>query len=104
MNNSTDKIRLFVYGTLLSFGRQIISPDKFDIPVFRRNTFIHIGSVLDRSIFLGSATTSGMLYDVGRYPAMVTGKGTVYGEVYLIDQNGLRYIDLFEGFEENNSL
>ena len=47
------------------------------------------------------ATTDGLLIDLDDYPGMLTGeKGTVYGEVYQIDQMypTLRTLDTIEGF------
>ena len=46
------------------------------------------------------AKTRGILYDVGRYPAMVSGDGTVVGEVYDLEPEQLKTIDLLEGYEE----
>ena len=75
-------VNLFVYGTLRREERQRITPDRFDIPAFRRNAFLETGKILDNAPFLGFATTSGKLFDVGRYPGMIEGEGQVYGEVY----------------------
>ena len=95
-----DSIRLFVYGTLRRFQREIIEPDAFDIPESRKNAFFRSHTLLEKSPCLGMAKTHGILYDVGRYPAMVSGDGTVVGEVYELEPEQLKTIDLLEGYEE----
>jgi gamma-glutamylcyclotransferase (GGCT)/AIG2-like uncharacterized protein YtfP len=102
MTNSEPSVNLFVYGTLRREERKLIKPDRFDFPEFRRNTFIETRSILDHAPFIGFATTSGILFDVGHYPALIHGEGSVYGEVYQVHPVGLRMIDFLEGFEENN--
>ena len=95
-----ESIRLFVYGTLRRFQREIIEPDAFDIPESRKNAFFRTQTLLEKSLCLGMAKTRGILYDVGRYPAMVSGNGTVVGEVYDLEPEQLKIIDLLEGYEE----
>ena len=102
MPHSKPSVNLFVYGTLRQEERRLIKPDRFDIPAFRRNAYIETGSILDHAPFIGFATTSGILFDVGRYPAMIQGDGSVFGEVYQVHPEGLRMIDLLEGFEEDH--
>ena len=97
-----DSIRLFVYGTLRCFQRELIEPDAFDIPESRKNAFFRTHTLLEKSPFLGMAKTRGILYDVGRYPAMVSGDGTVVGEVYDVEPEQLKTIDLLEGYEEQD--
>ena len=97
-----ESIRLFVYGTLRRFQREIIEPDAFDIPQSRKNAFFRSHTLLETSPCLGMAKTRGILYDVGRYPAMVSGDGTVVGEVYDLEPEQLKTIDLLEGYEEND--
>lgn len=55
--------------------------------------------------FLGQARTAPgfVLYDVGGYPGMVPVPGSqsfVTGEVWLVDDAGLRALDRFEGLDE----
>ena len=97
-----DSIKLFVYGTLRRFQREIIEPDAFDIPESRKNAFFLSHTLLEKSLYLGMAKTRGILYDVGRYPAMVSGDGTVVGEVYDLEPEQLKTIDLLEGYEEKD--
>ncbi len=102
MAKKNASVNLFVYGTLRREERQRITPDRFDIPAFRRNAFLETGKILDDAPFLGFATTSGKLFDVGRYPGMIEGEGQVYGEVYQVEPDGLSMIDLLEGFDPEN--
>ena len=102
MDKKNVSVNLFVYGTLRREERQRITPDRFDIPAFRRNAFLETGKILDDAPFLGFATTSGKLCDLGRYPGMIEGEGQVYGEVYQVESDGLSMIDLLEGFDPKN--
>ena len=49
--------------------------------------------------YLGPATIRGDLYDLGPYPAVVPGRGTVHGELYLVPKSGLARLDRVEGDE-----
>ena len=102
MSKSDSPVNLFVYGTLRREERHKVRPGSFNIPASRRNAFIETGNILDEAPFIGFATTPGTLFDVGRYPALIKGEGTVYGEVYRVEPEGLRRIDLLEGFEEED--
>ena len=97
-----DSIRLFVYGTLRRFQREIIKPDAFDIPESRKNAFFQSHTLLEKTLCLGMAKTRGILYDVGLYPAMVFGDRTIVGEVYDLEPEQLKTIDLLEGYEEKD--
>ena len=41
------------------------------------------------------------LYDLGPFPGVVPGKGTVIGEVHEIDETVLREMDRYEGYNVN---
>ena len=76
------KTLLFVYGTLCR-----------GLP---RN------HVLSDCEYLGPALTQGTLTDLGQYPAMTPGDGTVIGEVYHINgEDTLARLDEIEGFKED---
>jgi gamma-glutamylcyclotransferase (GGCT)/AIG2-like uncharacterized protein YtfP len=76
---------LFVYGTL------------------RRDTQHELFRLLARRArFLGDATVSGKLYDLGNYPGLIyPGNGRVLGEVYEIDrpywESVIDRLDEYEG-------
>ena len=70
--------RIFVYGTLL--------------PGLSR----HYAMQGSRS--LGRGTISGLLYDLGSYPAVVQGAGKVWGEVFEVDATVLVSLDAIEAF------
>ena len=49
---------------------------------------------------LGQATLRNFdLYDLGRYPGIITGDGTVLGEVYEVSDDKLSELDVLEGLE-----
>jgi len=49
------------------------------------------------------ASVKGELYDTGYgYPALFIGEGTVYGEVYEVDDQTLRKLDILEDFNERD--
>ena len=102
MPHSKLSLNLFVYGTLRREERRLVKPNRLDIPAFRRNAYIETGNILDDAPFVGFATTSGILFDVGHYPAMIQGDRSVFGEVYQIHPEGLRMIDLLEGFDKDH--
>lgn len=74
-------MKVFVYGTLLKgMEREAMLAD---------------------SEFLGSATITANLFDLGWYPGVTEGNSTVFGELYRIDQETLDYLDMIEGYNEN---
>ncbi|MCP4754832.1 MAG: gamma-glutamylcyclotransferase [Proteobacteria bacterium] len=76
----TEKTLLFVYGTLCRG--------------LSRN------EVLRYSDYRGPAQTEGVLTDMGQYPALIPGEGTVIGEVYEIaDEDVLDRLDEIEGYK-----
>lgn len=71
--------KVAVYGTLLSVhGAQ----DRL--------------GVRERMVFTGEARIEGVLYDLGGYPGLVPGPGSVYAEVYEVDDEVLEILDDFE--------
>lgn len=70
-------MKVFVYGTLLSG--------------------LCRAAALQQAEFLGAASTTGRLYNLGDYPGMLPGPGTVYGEVYRVDA---RTLDRLDGIED----
>ena len=73
---------LFVYGTLRS--NQPNAPR------------------LGGSTPMGWATTPGRLLDLGDYPGLTSGEGTVVGELFLIPEAALARIDDLEGFDPSD--
>lgn len=75
------KTNVFVYGTLLK-GRS------------------NHRLIADCEL-LGRGTVTGFeMYDLGYYPAIVPGEGSVLGEVYSVDNETLKKLDFFEGSGE----
>lgn len=71
--------RIAVYGTLLSIhGAQD-----------------HLG-VRHRMALVGDGRVPGRLYDLGGYPGLCAGAGSVYVEVYAVDDEVLAILDEFE--------
>lgn len=68
---------VFVYGTLMSDGSN--------------------NSLLELSEFVGETTAPLLMFDLGPFPGCVHGPGTVYGEVYRIDEYTLYTLDILEG-------
>ena len=50
----------------------------------------------------GTATVRGLLYDLGRYPAMVPGAGTVRGD--LLEIGSIEQLAAFDAYEECGGL
>lgn len=74
-----DVIRVFVYGTLKKgFGNH---------------------RYLESSKFLGRVQVRGNMYSLGGFPVVVlTGKGTVHGEIYEVSKETLANLDRLEGY------
>lgn len=70
---------VFVYGTLLKGQR---NHEHF----------------LWNCVYLGKATVAGFdMYDIGSFPGIVPGEGTVKGELYEVSKGTLRDLDYLEG-------
>ena len=68
---------VFVYGTLLQgYGNHRLMPG---------------------ARFLGHGMTKGVMYNLGNFPAVVQADGSVYGEVYAVDDSILETLDHLEG-------
>ncbi len=53
--------------------------------------------------FVEEASIAGQLYDLGPYPALVKGTGTVYGELFALrDEKVLTILDEYEGFDPDS--
>ncbi|EIC19633.1 gamma-glutamylcyclotransferase family protein [Thiorhodovibrio frisius] len=74
-------MKVFVYGTLLKGMEK--------------------ESVLAAAEFLGAATITAQLFDLGWYPGVSEGDSQVIGELYDIDQTILADVDAIEGFDEH---
>jgi gamma-glutamylcyclotransferase (GGCT)/AIG2-like uncharacterized protein YtfP len=55
-------------------------------------------SMLKGCEFIGHATTNGKLYDLGLFPGLKDGGGTVHGELYRVDSETLSRLDDYEGY------
>ncbi len=75
-------MKVFVYGTLLKGMSRAHS--------------------LASATFCGLGTIKASLYDLGAYPGIVEGDGTVYGELYDVDATTLKTLDDIEGYFQNN--
>lgn len=71
--------KVFVYGTLLQ--------GKMRHPV------------VESERYLGPAMVRGELIDLGHYPALIEGSGTVVGEVYEVRSTTLEQLDRIEGYD-----
>jgi len=84
----TDTPYLFVYGTLMSAGR-----DDLGRPMRAR--------LAEAGCSLGAATMRGRLYDLGAYPGLVDGadaSDVVHGEVFELDDAAATFAWL-DGYE-----
>lgn len=53
----------------------------------------------------GPATVPGLLYDLGAYPALVTGPGIVHGDLFIVlDERHLAALDAYEECGGNDPL
>ena len=82
---------LFVYGSLRSASQHPLAH-----------------KLVTQARLIGVGSTSGILYDLGRYPAAMLGpehKGRVIGEVFELPRDGrlLRELDFYEGTAEPSS-
>lgn len=75
-------MKVFVYGTLLSG--------------------LSNSALLNNSDFIGEGTMSGIMYDLGSFPAVNYGTGIVHGELYDVDEYTLRDLDYLEGYDTQN--
>ena len=73
---------LFVYGTLLNG--------------------MGLWNDLVGSPFLGHGIVAGVLYDLGGFPGLQEGTGSVYGELYEISPEILNHLDEIEGYSPEN--
>ena len=75
---------LFVYGTLMK---------KAGHPMHK--------TLARYATYLGEATAKGVLYDLGAYPAMREGEGSVRGELYRVEDAArlFKALDRYEGYE-----
>lgn len=72
-----NKIYAFVYGTLMKNQRN--------------------HEYLKEAIYIGDGTLNGYeMYDLGRYPGIVEGKGEVLGEVYQVTREIEKQLDYLE--------
>ncbi|MDD5476338.1 MAG: gamma-glutamylcyclotransferase [Syntrophales bacterium] len=71
-------MKVFVYGTMLrGMPRSVLlMPAKFE----------------------GHGRIEGTLHDLGNYPAVIKGGGSVYGELYEVDSEIIREMDEIEGY------
>ncbi len=76
-------MQIFVYGTLLKG--------------------LSRSDVLRNGEFLGNAFVRGNLGDLGAFPGLKPGDGTVYGELYAIDDEILSMLDRIEGFRPDDA-
>lgn len=51
--------------------------------------------------FLGAGFVAGKLWDLGSFPGLVPGRGTVFGEMYALSDQELESMDWFEGANTN---
>lgn len=72
-------MKVFVYGTL------------------KKGHGLH--GYISRTEFISNDSVDGFeMYDLGAFPCIVQGEGTVHGEVYEIDGNTLHMLDRVEGY------
>jgi gamma-glutamylcyclotransferase (GGCT)/AIG2-like uncharacterized protein YtfP len=88
-------------------------PAPSDAPVPSDSGFIFVYGVLMRgfdlhhhmagAVFVSPATTRGKLYEVGAYPGMIEGDGTVRGELYRVDDIAVA-LEVLDEVEEYDPL
>jgi gamma-glutamylcyclotransferase (GGCT)/AIG2-like uncharacterized protein YtfP len=84
-----------VQGDLLAVYGELLSGLDAHQPPGVRGGPLRTGLVLK-----GSCWIPGVLYDVGRYPALVPGRGQVLGELYEVSDPGLfEELDWFETYD-----
>ena len=71
-------MKIFVYGTLLSGMSRSLALDNSK---FKDHGYIHAD-----------------LYDLGLYPAILTGSSKVFGEIYSVNQDTVEHLDQIEGY------
>lgn len=77
-------MKLFVYGTLQdAYPRQGL-----------RRLAAERGLAVE---LLGPATTAGLIYDLGAFPALTPGSGIVHGELFDVPDELIPRIDEYEG-------
>ena len=60
-------------------------------------------SILQNTEYLGIASCTGKLLNIGFYPALIQGDGKVIGEIYQIDPKVLLpKLDKIEGYSKNS--
>lgn len=75
-NNS---IPVFVYGTL------------------KRGHGNYMRLLHGRAVFVATGAVKGDLFDLGPFPAMKEGDGTVHGEIFMVGPETLKDLDYLEG-------
>lgn len=85
--------KIFTYGTLLR-GRH-----NHYVMEQARGKFIGQAKIKNKDLYFAFSRNS--------FPAMVEGKGVVYGEVFEVDEKGVEILDRLEGYmkkDEKNSM
>jgi gamma-glutamylcyclotransferase (GGCT)/AIG2-like uncharacterized protein YtfP len=85
-NDLKNGLKVAVYGTLMKgFGGQ------------------ELAGIAGHLKLLGSCTLPGLLYDLGKFPALVPGRGTAAGKLYEAeDPTVLAKLDQYEEFDEGH--
>ena len=102
-------IRLNLPTTWLDSGLRLNHRPRFDY-VFVYGTLmkgmIREKVMEDGSDFYCKGTAKGILYDIGDYPGMIPGEGTIHGEVYKATDmfQFIQYLDRIEGYVGDNCL
>lgn len=74
--------KVFVYGTLMSEMSR--------------------SDILNASTYEGTGTIQAKMYDLGKYPGIISGNDMVHGEIYTIEDDTLDYLDMIEGYSSDN--